>query len=37
VIEDACRAIDLNGSLDRAWSDMRAAGVARVRSDDVTG
>ncbi|WP_175940294.1 bifunctional nicotinamidase/pyrazinamidase [Caballeronia sp. BCC1704] len=35
VIEDACRAIDLNGSLDRAWSDMRAAGVARVRSDDL--
>ncbi|VXB97959.1 Nicotinamidase [Burkholderia sp. 8Y] len=35
VIEDACRAIDLNGSLERAWSDMRAAGVARVRSDDV--
>ncbi|WP_250472295.1 bifunctional nicotinamidase/pyrazinamidase [Caballeronia sp. GAFFF1] len=37
VIEDACRAIDLNGSLERAWSDMRAAGVARGRSDDVTG
>ncbi|WP_244848630.1 bifunctional nicotinamidase/pyrazinamidase [Caballeronia sp. SL2Y3] len=37
VIEDACRAIDLNGSLDRAWSDMRAAGVARVRSDDDAG
>jgi nicotinamidase/pyrazinamidase len=27
VLEDACRAIDLNGSLDRARADMRAAGV----------
>jgi nicotinamidase/pyrazinamidase len=35
VIEDACRAIDLNGSLERAWQEMRAAGVARVRSEDV--
>ena len=32
VIEDACRAIDLNGSLARAWADMAAAGVARVDS-----
>ena len=29
VIEDACRAIDLDGSLARAWSDMAAAGVRR--------
>jgi nicotinamidase/pyrazinamidase len=29
VIEDACRAIDLEGSLARAWSDMTAAGVQR--------
>jgi nicotinamidase/pyrazinamidase len=29
VIEDACRAIDLDGSLARAWSDMTAAGVRR--------
>jgi nicotinamidase/pyrazinamidase len=29
VIEDACRAIDLDGSLARAWSDMTAAGVKR--------
>lgn len=27
VIESACRAIDLEGSLDRARADMRAAGV----------
>lgn len=32
VIEDACRAIDLNGSLATAWADMAAAGVARVDS-----
>ena len=29
VIEDACRAIDLEGSRARAWSDMTAAGVER--------
>jgi nicotinamidase/pyrazinamidase len=30
VVEDACRAIDLEGSLGRAWSDMEAAGVTRA-------
>ena len=35
VIEDACRAIDLEGSLARAWADLQAAGVVRTRS--VTG
>ena len=30
VIEDASRAIDLNGSLDAAWKAMAAAGVTRV-------
>lgn len=30
VIEDACRAIDLDGSLDRAWAEMAAAGIKRV-------
>jgi len=29
VIEEACRAIDLDGSLARAWSDMASAGVKR--------
>jgi nicotinamidase/pyrazinamidase len=29
VIEDACRAIDLNGSLAAAWQRMTDAGVAR--------
>jgi len=33
VIEDACRAIDLNGSLEAAWKEMNAAGVGRTRSD----
>ncbi len=32
VIEDACRAIDLGGSLARAWADMEAAGVLRTTS-----
>ena len=35
VIEDACRAIDLDGSLARAWADMAAAGVGRIRSDQI--
>ena len=36
VIEDACRAIDLDGSLARAWAEMEAAGVQRVQSADVS-
>lgn len=32
VVEEACRAIDLGGSLDKAWSDMAARGVKRVTS-----
>ena len=35
VVEDACRAIDLNGSLARAWEQMAAKGVGRVRSADL--
>ncbi len=35
VIEDACRAIDLNGSLVQAWNDLLAAGVHRMQSADV--
>jgi nicotinamidase/pyrazinamidase len=30
VIEDACRAIDLGGSLAKAWTDMRTAGIERI-------
>jgi nicotinamidase/pyrazinamidase len=32
VIEDACRGIDLHGSLDAAWMSMTAAGVHRISS-----
>lgn len=35
VIEDACRAIDADGSLTKAWSDMSAAGVGRIRAADL--
>ena len=35
VIEDACRAIDLNGSLDSAWKDMEREGVQRISSADI--
>lgn len=35
VVEDACRAIDLQGSLAKAWERMAAAGVGRVRSGDL--
>jgi nicotinamidase/pyrazinamidase len=34
LIEDASRAIDLNGSLDAAWRELLAAGVARVQAAD---
>ena len=30
VVEEACRAINLDGSLARAWADMTAAGVKRA-------
>lgn len=32
VIEDACRAIDTDGSLDAAWKAMKKAGVRRLSS-----
>ena len=32
VVSDACRAIDLAGSLDRALAELRAAGVALARA-----
>jgi nicotinamidase/pyrazinamidase len=35
VIEDACRAIDANGSLARAWAQMEAAGVQRIQSAEI--
>src|SRR5437870_4791641 len=35
VIEDASRGIDLNGSLAKAWLEMKAAGVKRAQSADI--
>jgi nicotinamidase/pyrazinamidase len=35
VIEDATRAIDASGSLQKAWADMAEAGVARVMSREI--
>jgi nicotinamidase/pyrazinamidase len=35
VIEDACRGIDTQGSLGKAWSDMQKAGVKRIQSSDL--
>jgi nicotinamidase/pyrazinamidase len=35
LIEDASRAIDLNGSLEAAWRDLHAAGVKRVQAAEV--
>jgi nicotinamidase/pyrazinamidase len=34
VVEDACRAIDMQGSLEAAREKMKEAGVARVQSGD---
>lgn len=35
VVEDACRAIDLNGSLKAAWKTMKQEGVLRISSSDI--
>lgn len=35
VIEDATRAIDLNGSLAAAWKQMKSKGVKRIESSDI--
>jgi nicotinamidase/pyrazinamidase len=34
VVEDACRGIDLNGSVATAWKSMTAKGVKRIQSTD---
>ena len=38
-MEDACRGIDLDGSLAKAWKDMAKAGLKRIQSAgiDATG
>ena len=35
VMKDACRGIDLGGSLDAAWEQMAAARVARANSRNI--
>jgi nicotinamidase/pyrazinamidase len=35
VVEDACRGIDTQGSLAKAWADMSKAGVKRIQSGDI--
>ncbi|SIQ49735.1 nicotinamidase/pyrazinamidase [Bosea sp. TND4EK4] len=37
VVEDACRAIDLDGSLDKAWAAMAEVDVMRIRAADLAG
>ena len=37
VVEDACRAIDADNSLARAWARMNKAGVTRVHSGEILG
>ncbi|MBV8473023.1 MAG: bifunctional nicotinamidase/pyrazinamidase [Hyphomicrobiales bacterium] len=37
VIDDACRAIDADGSLDAAWAKMNSAGVWRIESRQILG
>jgi len=35
VIEDACRGIDLKGSVAAAWTEMTRRGVRRIQSSDI--
>ncbi len=35
VIEDACRGIDLNGSVQSAWKNMTEKGVKRIQSSEL--
>lgn len=37
VVEDACRAIDLDGSLARAWAEMAENDVSRIKVSDLPG
>lgn len=36
IVADACKAINLNGSLDKAWKDLQTAGVVRIESADLS-
>jgi nicotinamidase/pyrazinamidase len=35
VVEDACRGIDVGGSLAKSWANMTEAGVKRIQSSDL--
>jgi nicotinamidase/pyrazinamidase len=35
VVEDACRGIDVQGSMAKAWAAMKKAGVKRIQSSDI--
>jgi nicotinamidase/pyrazinamidase len=35
VVDDACRGIDINGSIAKAWEDMTKAGVKKIQSTDI--
>jgi nicotinamidase/pyrazinamidase len=35
VVADACRGIDINGSVAAAWARMARAGVQRIHSTDI--
>ena len=35
VVEDACRGIDVQGSMGKAWAAMKKAGVKRIQSSDI--
>jgi nicotinamidase/pyrazinamidase len=37
MIEDACRGLDADGSLERAWVKMQGDGVKRIQSGDIAG
>jgi nicotinamidase/pyrazinamidase len=37
LIEDASRPIDTNGSLEKAWRELEAAGVRVITSEQITG
>jgi nicotinamidase/pyrazinamidase len=35
VVEDACRGIDTQGLLAKAWADMTTASIKRIQSGDI--
>jgi nicotinamidase/pyrazinamidase len=34
-VDDACRGIDINGSVAKSWEDMTAAGAKKIQSSDI--